>query len=105
MLKSTKKTLKRCLQPTKMFKPDIEEFVMEDGRKIYLLADGRLVNLAGERGQGHPAEIMDMSFAMQALSAKYLLNNKLEVGIYKTLDETDISVAELKLKAMEIRYR
>ena len=75
---------------------------MKDGKKIYLLADGRLVNLAGERGQGHPAEIMDMSFAMQALSAKYLINNKLEVGIYKTLDETDISVAELKLKAMKI---
>ena len=75
---------------------------MDDGRKIYLLADGRLVNLAGERGQGHPAEIMDMSFAMQALSAKYLINNKLEVGIHKTLDETDISVAELKLKAMKI---
>ena len=85
-----------------MLKPDIEEFVMADGRRIYLLADGRLVNLAGERGQGHPAEIMDMSFAMQALSAKYLLNNKLEVGVYKTLDETDLSVAELKLKAMGI---
>jgi adenosylhomocysteinase len=45
---------------------------------------------------------MDMSFAMQALSAKYLLENKLEVGVYKTLDETDIHVAELKLKAMGI---
>jgi len=87
---------------TKMLKPDIEEFVMADGRKIYLLADGRLVNLAGEHGQGHPAEIMDMSFAMQALSAKYLLNNQLEVGVYKTPDETDLNVAELKLKAMGI---
>ena len=75
---------------------------MSDGRRLYLLADGRLVNLAGERGQGHPAEIMDMSFAMQSLSAKYLLENKLEVGIYKTLDETDMDVAELKLKAMGI---
>jgi adenosylhomocysteinase len=45
---------------------------------------------------------MDMSFAMQALSAKYLLENKLDVGVYKTLDETDIHVAELKLKAMGI---
>ena len=45
---------------------------------------------------------MDMSFAMQALSAKYLVDNKLEVGVYKTPDETDISVAELKLKAMGI---
>lgn len=83
-------------------KPDIDEYVMPDGRKFYLLAEGRLVNLAGERGQGHPAEIMDLSFAMQALSAKYLLDNDLEVGVYKTLDETDNYVAELKLKAMGI---
>jgi adenosylhomocysteinase len=83
-------------------KPDIDEYVMPDGRKLYLLAEGRLVNLAGERGQGHPAEIMDLSFAMQALSAKYLLDNDLEVGVYKTLDETDRYVAELKLQAMGI---
>ncbi len=97
-----KQDLEKMSTATKMLKPDIEEFTMADGRRIYLLADGRLVNLAGERGQGHPAEIMDMSFAMQALSAKYLVDNKLDVGIYKTLDETDISVAELKLKAMGI---
>ncbi|MFY9639218.1 MAG: adenosylhomocysteinase [Methanobacterium sp.] len=97
-----KQDLENMSASTKMLKPDIEEFVMVDGRKIYLLADGRLVNLAGERGQGHPAEIMDMSFAMQALSAKYLLNNKLEAGVYKTPDETDLNVAELKLKAMGI---
>lgn len=83
-------------------KPDIDEYIMPDGRKLYLLAEGRLVNLAGERGQGHPAEIMDLSFAMQALSAKYLLDNDLEVGVYKTLDETDRYVAELKLNAMDI---
>jgi len=58
-------------------KPDIDQYTMDDGRKIYLLAEGRLVNLAGERGQGHPAEIMDLSFAMQALSAKYLIDNDL----------------------------
>ena len=97
-----KQDIESMSKATKMLKPDIEEFVMVDGRRIYLLADGRLVNLAGERGQGHPAEIMDMSFAMQALSAKYLLNNKLEIGVYKTPDQTDLSVAELKLKAMGI---
>ena len=97
-----KQDLERMSTSTKMLKPDIEEFIMADGRRIYLLADGRLVNLAGERGQGHPAEIMDMSFAMQALSAKYLLENQLEVGVFKTPDETDILVAELKLKAMGI---
>ena len=84
-------------------KGDIDEYIMEDGRKLYLLAEGRLVNLAGERGQGHPAEIMDLSFAMQALSVKYLLDNKLDIGVYKIPDETDEYVAGLKLKAMGIK--
>lgn len=80
----------------------IEMFTMKDGRKIYLLADGRLVNLSAARGQGHPAEIMDMSFAVQALSAKYILNNDLEVGVTKVPDDIDYEVANLKLKAMDI---
>lgn len=80
----------------------IEIFTMKDGRKIYLLADGRLVNLSAARGQGHPAEIMDMSFAVQALSAKYILNNDLEVGVTKAPDDIDYEVANLKLKAMDI---
>jgi S-inosyl-L-homocysteine hydrolase len=83
-------------------KEDIEEFIMNDGRSIYLLAEGRLVNLAGERGQGHPAEIMDLSFAMQALSAEQLIQNQMEVGVYKTPDETDLYVARLKLSSMGI---
>lgn len=83
-------------------KEDIEEFVMKDGRRLYLIADGRLVNLAAERGQGHPAEIMDLSFAMQALSAKYLLSEELGPGVFKAPDEMDLSVARLKLKAMDI---
>ena len=80
----------------------IEMFTMKDGRKIYLLADGRLVNLSAARGQGHPAEIMDMSFAVQALSAKYILNNDLEVGVTKAPDDIDYEGANLKLKAMDI---
>ncbi|MEN4018870.1 MAG: adenosylhomocysteinase [Methanobacterium sp.] len=86
----------------KKIKGDIEEFVMEDGRKLYLLAEGRLVNLASERGQGHPAEIMDMSFALQSQSAKYLLESKLENDVYVVPEEIDRNVAELKLKAMNI---
>lgn len=97
-----KQDLEKMSTSTKSIKPDIEEYVMEDGRKFYLLADGRLVNLAGDRGQGHPAEIMDMSFAMQSLAAKYLLENKVDIGVYKTLDETDNYVAKLKLNAMNI---
>lgn len=83
-------------------KADIEEFTMEDGRKLYLLAEGRLVNLASERGQGHPAEIMDMSFALQAQSARYLIGSKLENEVYVVPENIDKNVAELKLKAMNI---
>ena len=72
------------------------------GRKIYLLADGRLVNLAAARGQGHPAEIMDMSFAVQALSAKYIVENDLSLSVEKAPDSIDDDVARLKLKAMGI---
>ena len=80
----------------------IEEFTTKDGRKIYLLADGRLVNLSAARGQGHPAEIMDMSFAVQALSAKHILENDLPVGVTKAPDEIDYAVASMKLDAMGI---
>ena len=94
--------LKKMSKSNELLKPDIEEFQLPNGRKFYLLAEGRLINLAGERGQGHPAEIMDMSFAMQSISTQYLLENKLEPGVYKTPDEKDYEVARLKLQAMDI---
>lgn len=83
-------------------KPDIDCYTLKDGRNVYLLAGGRLVNLAGEHGQGHPAEIMDLSFAMQALSAKRILEEDMEPGVYKTRDEVDTEVARLKLQTMGI---
>ena len=86
----------------KEVRESIEEFTTKDGRKLYLLADGRLVNLSAARGQGHPAEIMDMSFAVQALSAKHILENDLPVGVTKAPDEIDYNVASLKLQAMGI---
>ena len=86
----------------KEVRESIEEFTTKDGRKIYLLADGRLVNLSAARGQGHPAEIMDMSFAVQALSAKFILENDLPVGVTKAPDEIDYTVASMKLEAMGI---
>ncbi|MDI9614700.1 adenosylhomocysteinase [Methanothermobacter sp.] len=95
--------LERLSGEKRLVKEDIEVFIMPDGRKLYLLAEGRLVNLASERGQGHPAEIMDMSFAMQALSARYLLTEKPEPGVYRAPDEIDIRVAEMKLEAMGIQ--
>ncbi|MFZ5634912.1 MAG: adenosylhomocysteinase [Bacillota bacterium] len=86
----------------KTVRKNIEEFTMPDGRKIYLLAEGRLVNLAA--GDGHPAEIMDMSFALQALSARYVLDNagKLEKRVYDVPPELDRRVAGLKLKSLGI---
>ena len=86
----------------KEVRESIEEFSLKDGRKIYLLADGRLVNLSAARGQGHPAEIMDMSFAVQALSAKHILENDLSIGVTKAPDEIDYTVASMKLDAMGI---
>ena len=79
---------------------NIEEFTMGDGRKLYLLAEGRLVNLAA--GDGHPTEIMDLSFAMQALSTLYILENHKNLGnaVHKMPLELDMKVAALKLKTM-----
>lgn len=81
---------------------NIEGYVMKDGRVLNLLAEGRLVNLAS--GDGHPAEIMDMSFALQALSARYLVKNegKLEKKVYNVPEEIDRRVASMKLEAMGI---
>lgn len=70
------------------------------GKRINVLADGRLVNLAA--GDGHPAEVMDMSFANQALCVKYIAENKLENGVHPVPHDLDMYVAELKLKSMGI---
>ncbi len=83
-------------------KPNIKGYRMADGRILNLLAEGRLVNLAA--GNGHPAEIMDMSFAIQAKSLEYLAKNKgkLEKKLYAVPEETDCAVAKLKLDAMNV---
>ena len=81
---------------------DIEEFRLKDGRRLYLLAEGRLVNLAGKRSLGHPIEIMDMSFSLQALSVEYLAKHgrRLENKVYDVPAEIDRRVAELKLRSL-----
>ncbi len=81
---------------------NIEEFLLEDGRKLYLLGEGRLVNLAC--GDGHPAEIMDLSFAVQLLSAKYILQNKgkLDNDVYVISEDIDAEIAKIKLKAIGV---
>jgi adenosylhomocysteinase len=78
-------------------------YVMKDGRILNVLAEGRLVNLAS--GDGHPAEIMDMSFALQALCAKYVLGNHeaLDKRVYAVPEEIDQQVAQMKLQAMGVQ--
>jgi adenosylhomocysteinase len=79
-----------------------EEHILKDGRKIYLLAEGRLVNLAA--AEGHPSEVMDMSFANQALSAEHLAENhaKMEAMVYDVPSEIDQSIAKLKLETLGV---
>ncbi|MFW5749510.1 MAG: adenosylhomocysteinase [Halanaerobium sp.] len=80
---------------------NIRKFELKDGRKLYLLADGRLVNLAA--GDGHPAEIMDMTFALQLSSLLYLNHNQnLDAQVYNIPDDIDNMVAEYKLKSLGI---
>jgi len=98
----SKPDLQALATSTRVLKNNIEEFVLEDGRKLYLLAEGRLVNLAA--GDGHPAEVMDLSFSLQALSLLYLIENRsrLAPGVYNVPAEIDRKVARLRLKALNI---
>jgi adenosylhomocysteinase len=83
-------------------RPMIDQYLMADGRRLNLLAEGRLVNLAA--AEGHPSSVMDMSFANQALSAEYMIQNadKLENQVYEVPEEIDAEIARLKLDAMDI---
>lgn len=94
--------LERVAVSRRTVRQNIEEFLLPDGRRLYLLAEGRLVNLAA--GDGHPAEIMDMSFALQALSALYIIEHgeELKNKVYNVSPEIDRRVAELKLKSLGI---
>lgn len=82
---------------------NLKAYVMGDGRRIYLLAEGRLVNLAA--AEGHPSEVMDMSFSLQALSVKYILENRdeLEPRVYNVPEDIDKKVASLKLESMGVK--
>jgi len=86
----------------KTVRANVEEFLQNDGRKIYLLAQGRLVNLAS--GDGHPAEIMDLSFAVQFFSIAHILLNheQLENKVYLIPDEISTQIAEIKLDAIGV---
>lgn len=80
----------------------VQEYVMKDGRKLYLIGDGRLMNLAA--GQGHPVEIMDMSFATQALGIEYMVKNhgNMSNKVYEVPDGMDQAIARIKLESMGV---
>jgi len=81
-------------------RPFVDEYTLDDGRHLYLLGEGRLINLAA--AEGHPASVMDMSFANQALCLEYMVRNRLESGVYPVPEEIDKQVARLKLQSIGI---
>jgi|TARA_B100001167_G_scaffold45730_1_gene26299 adenosylhomocysteinase len=95
-------SLKEMSISNRELRPFVEEYTLKDGRLIYLLADGRLVNLSA--AEGHPSAVMDMSFANQALSAEYLYNNQgvLGPGVHVVPPVMDAEIGRLKLSSMGI---
>jgi len=96
------KALDELATGVRSVRPSVQEYRLADGRRLYLLGEGRLINLAG--AEGHPAAVMDMSFANQALCAEYIAKNagRLEPKVYDVPVEIDAEVARLKLHAMGI---
>jgi adenosylhomocysteinase len=96
------KDLESLSTAKRTMRPNLEEYTLKDGGKLYLLAEGRLVNLAA--AEGHPSEVMDMSFANQALCAEYIAKTaKLTPKVFTVPKEIDEKVAELKLKTMGVK--
>jgi adenosylhomocysteinase len=95
--------LERLAKSKKRIRDFVDEYILKDGRKIYLLGEGRLINLAA--AEGHPAQVMDMSFANQALSVRYISENykKLQNRVYGVPEDIDKRIAYLKLKSLGIR--
>ncbi len=96
------KDLEELSTAKKTMRPNLEEYILKNGKKLYLLAEGRLVNLAA--AEGHPSEVMDMSFANQALCAEHMAKTaKMPPKVYTVPKDIDETVAELKLKAMGVK--
>jgi adenosylhomocysteinase len=96
----TIKDLEKLSKSKKTIRDNVEMYTLKDGRRVYLLAEGRLVNLAS--AEGHPSEVMDMSFADQALACKYINDHKLKPGVFKVPEDIDMMVARMKLKTMGV---
>ena len=97
------KSLKKMSKARRAMRDYVEEYTLRNKKRIYLLGEGRLINLAA--AEGHPSAVMDMSFANQALCAEYMVRNarKLEKKVYSVPEKIDKEIARLKLKAMGIR--
>jgi adenosylhomocysteinase len=97
------KALTAMSETTRRVRASVDEYRLQDGRRLFLLGEGRLVNLAA--AEGHPAAVMDMSFANQALGAEWIAINhrQLEKRVYELPDEVDQEIARLKLHAMNVR--
>jgi adenosylhomocysteinase len=97
------KALDQVATGVRQVRPSVQEYKMADGRRLHVLGEGRLINLAA--AEGHPAAVMDMSFANQALCSEYVARNAgtLENRVYDVPEEIDAEVARLKLKAMGIQ--
>jgi adenosylhomocysteinase len=95
-------SLEKLSSGKKETRPFVEEYSLKDGRKVYLLGEGRLVNLAC--AEGHPASVMDMSFANQALAAEYMVKNAkdLKAQVYPVPEHLDKQIAKLKLESMGV---
>ena len=94
--------LEKLAKAKRQMRPFVDEYTLADGRRLYLLGEGRLINLTA--AEGHPASVMDMSFANQALCLEHLVKNKgnLQPKVYPVPEEIDNEVGRLKLKAMNI---
>ncbi|MCC6758531.1 MAG: adenosylhomocysteinase [Candidatus Omnitrophica bacterium] len=95
--------LEKITKSRRIIRDFVEEFTMKNGKNVYLLGDGRLINLAS--AEGHPASVMDMSFANQALASEFVAKNykKLQNKVYSVPEDIDKMIAKLKLKALGIK--
>jgi adenosylhomocysteinase len=95
--------LEKLASSKKIARPFVDEYVMKDGRKLYLLGEGRLINLAA--AEGHPAVVMDMSFANQALASEYMVKSakELKAQVYAVPEPIDRQIAKLKLESMGVQ--
>ncbi len=96
-------SLQKMSRAKRIIRDYVEEYTLKNGKRIYLLGEGRLINLAA--AEGHPSAVMDMSFANQALCAEYMVKNakKLQKTVYSVPEKIDKEIARLKLKAMGIK--